>query len=186
MNDARPFGRGLRIVFLTGILCALTALALAAAGAVPMAPIFLPLQTENYYVWQALFSLPLLLGTWLLASVVVHSLGGGRRRGVSLKKTLGVFGFAQALPILLLWVVEGVIAVFYGLGMGQQEMVDILSTPSPVQSVFLAVFGAALAWSFLLACRAAFVSQKVHWAHALFLGFLAEVLFVVPVAFVLR
>ncbi|HEX2695987.1 MAG TPA: hypothetical protein VHP61_09545, partial [Acidobacteriota bacterium] len=74
----------------------------------------------------------------------------------------------------------------YGLGMGQQEMADILSTPSTSQTVFLAVFGVALAWSFLLACLAASVSQKVKWAYALFLGVLAEVLFVGPVVFLLR
>jgi hypothetical protein len=185
-DDAHPFGRGFRIVFLTAVLCALTALALAASGAVPMAPIFIPVRTENYYFWQALFTLPLLLVTWAVTSVVVHVLGGGRKKGGSLKKTLGLFGFAQALPLLLVWVAQTVIAVFYGLGMGQQEMVDILSTPSSVQTAFLAVFGVALAWSFILACLAASVSQKVHWAYALFLGILAEALFVGPVAFLLR
>ena len=81
-----------------------------------------------------------------------------------------MFGFAQAVPLLLVWTVQTVIAVFYGLGMGQQEMVDILSAPSTVQTVFLAIFGAAFAGSFLLACLAASVSQKVKWPFALFLG----------------
>jgi heme/copper-type cytochrome/quinol oxidase subunit 2 len=185
-DDVHPFGRGLRIVLLTGGLGALTSLALAAAGAVPMAPIFIPVRAENYYAWQALFTLPLLLMVWVLTSVVVHILGRGSRRGGSLKKTLGPFGFAQAVPLLLVWTVQTVIAVFYGLGMGQQEMVDILSAPSTPQTVFLAIFGAAFAWSFLLACLAASASQKVKWPAALFLGFLAEVLFVGPVMFLLR
>ncbi len=185
-DDARPFGRGLRIVVLTGILCAITAMALAAAGAVPMAPIFVLFRTENYYFWQALFTLPLLLATWIGSSIVVHVVGRGRKRGGSLKKTLGLFGFAQAVPLLLVWAVQSVIAVFYGLGMGQQEMVDILSAPSTVQTVFLAIFGAALAWSFLLACLAASVSQKIKWAYALILGLLADVIFVGPVVFFLR
>lgn len=186
MDDARPFGRGFRIVFLAGILCALTALALAASGAVPMAPIFVPVRTENYYVWQAVLTVPLLLTLWILTSVVVHTLGRGDKRGGSLKKTLGLFGFAQAIPLLLVWAVQTIIAVFYGLGMEQQEMVDILSAPSTVQTVFLAVFGAALAWSSLLACLAASASQKVKWPAALFLGFLAEILFLGPVLFLHR
>ena len=186
MDDARPFGRGFRTLALTGVLCALTAMALAAAGAVPMAPTFLPLRTENYYFWQALITLPVLFAAWIVTSLVVHGLGGGRKKGGSLKRTLGVFGFAQAAPLLLVWVVQTAIAVFYGLGMGQQEMVDILSAPSTVQTVFLAIFGAALAWSYLLACLAASVSQKVKWPFALFLGFLAEILFVGPVIFLLR
>ena len=186
MDEARPLGRGLRIVAVTGVLASLTALALAAVGAVPMAPIFLPVRTENYYFWQTLFILPLLLTVWIVTSMVVHILGGGRKRGGSLKKTLALFGFAQSVPILLVWTVQTAIAVFYVLGMGQQEMVDILSTPSTPQTVFLAVFGAALAWSFLLACLAASISQKVKWPAALFLGFLAEVLFVGPIIFLLR
>ncbi len=186
MDDARPFGRGFRAVVLTGTLCSLTAAALAVAGAVPMAPIFLPLRTENYYFWQMLFTLPLLLTVWIATSMAVHILGGGRKRGRPLKKTLALFGFAQSAPILLVWIVQTVIAVFYGLGMGQQEMVDILSAPSAARTVFLAVFGVAFAGSFLLACLAAAVSQKVKWAYALFLGVLAEVLFIGPVVTLLR
>ena len=186
MDDARPLGWGFWTVAVTGILCSLTAIALAAAGAVPMAPIFLPLRTENYYFWQALFTLPVLLTSWIMTSTAVHILGRGRKRGGSLKRTLALYGFAQAAPILLVWVVQTVIAAFYGMGMGQQEMVDILSEPSTPQIIFLAVFGVALAWSFLLACLAASVSQKVKWAYALVLGILAEVLFVGPVVFLLR
>lgn len=186
MDDARPFGRGFRTVVATGILCSLTAAALAVTGAVPMAPIFLPLRTENYHFWQMLFTLPMLLTVWVATSIIVHLLGGGGRKGGSLKKTLALFGFAQGTPIFLVWIVQTVIAVFYGLGMGQKEMVDILSAPSTAQTVFLAVLGAALAWSFLLACLAASVSQKVKWAYALFLGVLAEGLFVGSVVFLLR
>jgi hypothetical protein len=186
MDDARPFGRGFGTVTVAGVLCSFTAAALAVTGAVPMAPIFLPLRTENYYFWQMLFTLPMLLTVWIVTSMIVHILGGGRKRGGSLKKTLALFGFAQVVPLLLVWIVQTVIAVFYGLGMGQKEIVDILSAPSTAQTMFLAALGVALAWSFLLAWLAASVSQKVKWAYALFLGILAEALFVGPVVFLLR
>ncbi len=186
MDDARPFGRGFRAVFATAILCSLASLALAVTGAVPMAPIFLPLRPENYYFWQSLFIIPMLFSTWGVTSMAVHSLSGGRKKGGSLKRTLAAFGFAQAAPLLLVWVVQTVIAIFYGLGMGQQEMVDILSAPSTVQNVFLAIFGAALAWSLFLACLAASVSQKVKWPYAVGLGLLAEILFVGPVVLLMR
>jgi hypothetical protein len=186
MDDARPFGRGFRTLAVAGVLCSLTAAALAVMGAVPMAPVFLPLRTENYYFWQMLFTLPLLLTAWIVTSMVVHILGGGRKRGGSLKKTLALFGFVQAAPLLLVWIAQTVIAVFYGLGMGQQEMADILSAPSTAQSAFLAVFGAAFVWLFVLSCLAASVSQKIRWAGALVLGVLAGVLFVGPAVFLLR
>ena len=185
-EDARPFGRGLRTLLLTSVLWAVTSLALAATGAVPMAPVFLPLRTENYYVWQALFALPLFLGVWTATSLVVRLLGRGGKRGGTLKRTLGTFGFAQAAPLLLVWAVQTAVAVFYGLGMAQQEMVDILSTPSTTQTAFIAVFGFAAAWSLVLACLAAGISQKVRWGYALVLGALADALFLGPVILLLR
>jgi hypothetical protein len=185
-EDPRPFGRGLRTLLLTSVLWSLTSLALAATGAVPMAPIFVPLRPENYYVWQAIFVLPLFFVVWTVTSALVRLLGRGGKRGGTMKRTLGTLGFAQAVPLLLVWAGQTAVAVFYGLGMGQQELVDILSTPSTVQTAFIAVFGFAAAWSLVLACLAAGVSQKVRWGYALVLGILADALFLAPLVLLLR
>ena len=186
MADPRPMRRGVQAVLLAGCLCILTTAVLAMTGAVPMAPVFLPVRLENYHSWQMLFILPLLILIWVFASVLVHVLGRGSRKGGSLGRTLAVFGFSLAGPVILLWVPQTVIAVFYGLGMGQQEMVDILSEPGPGQTLFLAVHGLAVLWVYGLCSVAAAVSQKVRWWKGLALGLLAGTIFAAAVGIFLR
>ena len=135
-----------------------------------MAPVFLPVRLENYHFWQMLFILPLLILIWIFVSVLVHILGRGSRKGGSLRRTLAVFGFSLAGPVILLWVPQTAIAVFYGLGMGQQEMVDILSEPGPAQTLFLAAHGLALLWIYGLCSVAASVSQKIQLVEGLGAG----------------
>jgi len=186
MADPQPMRRGVQAVLLTGFLHVLTSAVLAVTGAVPMAPVFLPLGLENYHFWQMLFVLPSLILIWVFISVLVHVLGRGGQKGGSLRKTLGVFGFSLAIPFLFLWVPQLVIAVFYGLGMGQQEMVDILSEPGPAQAVFLAIHGLALLWLYGLCSVAATVSQKISRWKGLPLGIVAGTLVAAAVAFLLR
>ncbi len=186
MADPQPMRRGVQAVLLTGFLHVLTSAVLAVTGAVPMAPVFLPLGLENYHFWQMLFVLPSLIVIWVFVSVLVHVLGRGRRRGGSLRKTLGIFGFSLAIPFLFVWIPQLAIAVFYGLGMGQLEMVDILSEPGPAQAVFLAVHGLALLWLYGLCSVAATVSQKISRWKGLPLGIVAGTLVAAAVAFLLR
>ena len=186
MADSRPMRRGVQAVLLAGSLYVLTTAVLAVAGAVPMAPVFLPVRLENYHFWQMLFILPLLILIWVFASVLVHVLGRGSRKGGSLRRTLAVFGYSLAGPVILLWVPQTAIAVFYGLGMGQQEMVDILSEPGPEQTLFLAAHGLALIWVYGLCSVAAAVSQKVRWWKGLGLGLLSGTLFAAAAGIFLR
>ena len=184
--DPHPLRRGVQAVFVTGFLHALTAAGLGVTGAVPMAPVFLPLVPENYYFWQMIFVLPLLLVVWFFLSAFIQVMGRSRKRGGSFRKTSAALAFALAGPLLLAWVPQTAIAVFYGLGMGQHEMVDILSAPGTVQAVFLGIFGVAVGWSYLLVVIAVTVSQKIRWWKGLILGTLAEALFLLPVVLALR
>jgi hypothetical protein len=186
MADSRPMRRGVQAVLLAGSLYVLTTAVLAVTGAVPMAPVFLPLRLENYHFWQMLFILPLLILIWIFASVLVHVLGKGSRKGGSLRRTLAVFGFSLAGPVILLWVPQMAIAVFYGLGMGQQEMVDILSEPGPGQTLFLAAHSLALLWIYGLCSVAAAVSQRINFWKGLALGILSGTLFAAAAGIFLR
>jgi hypothetical protein len=186
MADPHPFRRGLQAVFVTGFLHALTAAGLGAMGAVPMAPVFLPFVPENYYFWQMIFALPLLLAVWLFLSTFVQAMGRSRKRGGSLQKTSAALAFAFSGPLLLAWIPQTAIAVFYALGMGQHEMVDILTAPGTVQTVFLGIFAAAVCWSYVLVVIAVSVSQRVRWWKGLILGTLTEALFLLPVVLAVR
>jgi hypothetical protein len=182
--DPRRRRLGIQAVLLTAGLYALAAASLAVSGAVPMAPTFLPFRPENYYFWQMLFAPPLIIFVWILGSVLIHV--PGRKQGPSLRTTLALFGFSLAGPMVLTWIPAAVIAAFFGLGMGQPEMVDILSTPSPAQTVFLAVFGLAAVWSFALVVLTAAVSRNVRWWKAILLGLPAEAVLITAVVLFLR
>jgi hypothetical protein len=186
MADPRPARRGFQAVLLAGFLWLLTTAAVAVTGGVPMAPIFLSVRAENYHFWQMLFILPLFVLIWVFASVLVHLLGRGTRKGGSLRRTLAIFGFSLAGPIILLWAPQTTIAVFYGLGMGQQEMVDILSGPGRAQTLYLAAHGLALLWAYGLYSVAASVSQKIKWWKGLLLGVLAGSIFAAAMVGFLR
>ena len=183
-TDPRRARRGVQAVLFTAGLYTVVAAALAVAGAVPMAPIFLPLRPENYYFWEMLFALPVVGSVWLAGSALIHF--PGRRRESSLRTTLAVFGFAMAGPFILAWLPLASAAVFYGLGMGQAEMVEILSIPSIPQTLFLGIYGLAAAWSLALVIRAAAVSRKTGPARALLLALPAEAVLLAAAALFLR
>jgi hypothetical protein len=186
MADPRSMRRGVQAVLLAGTLWILTTAVLAVTGAVPMAPIILHVRVENYHFWQMLFILPLFVLIWVFASVLVHLLGRGTRKGGSFRRTLAIFGFSLAGPAILLWVPQTAIAVFYGLGMGQQEMVDILSEPGRAQTLYLAAHGLALLWTYGLCSVAASVSQKIKWWRGLLFGVLAGSIFAAAMVVFLR
>jgi hypothetical protein len=184
--DPQPMRQGFQAVLLAGCLYGLMSAVLAVTGAVPMAPVFLPVRLENYHFWQMVFVLPLLILIWGFVSVLVHFLGRGSRKGGSLRRTLAVFGFSLAGPVILLWVPQAAIAVFYGLGMGQQEMVDILSEPGLVQAIFFAIHGLALLWLYVLCSVAAAVSQRIRWWKGLAVGILSGTLIAAAAGVFLR
>jgi hypothetical protein len=182
--DSHRLRRGVQAVVLTAVLYALVAAVLAITGAVPMAPIFLPLHHGNYFFWEMLFAPPLIVFLWILGSALIHF--PGRRRGTSFRTTLALYGFALAGPLILAWLPLAAVAVFYGLGMGQPEMVEILSSPSPAQTIFLAAFGLAAAASIRLAVRAAAVARKTGWGWAFLAALPAEAVLLAGAVLFLR
>jgi hypothetical protein len=162
-------------IFLGGVgaLYVVTSIGLAAAGAVPTAPVLSGIDVANYYVWQALLVLPLNFTVWVLASGVILVLGKkGCRRSVLLAETSWAWGG----PLLVAWVPSFVQAAFMVLGMGQEEWVGFLSEPGPWQTVYLAFFAAAA----MLAVRDFIVvARTVHsksWPAAVLTGAAAAAL----------
>jgi len=172
-GDQRQLFRGFRTVLVFGVFSAATAAGLALAGAVPIVPVFIPIPVENYYFWQMIFTLPLLVLAWVITALVVHLLGWGEETGGGFKRTLGITGLALTVPILLVWIPETAAAVLLLIGMTQEELVEILSAPG-FWPVFLAVYPpAAVFWTFILLALAAAVSRRIHWIRAGFVALIA-------------
>jgi len=148
---------------LVSLAYALTSFVLALAGAVPLAPVVGGIDADNYYFYQILFILPLVLAVWALSSGALLALGArGCRRSDVLVKASRAWG----RPLLLAWAPSAVEALFAALGMGQREWVDILSEPGLWQTLYLGAYAAAAAWAawgFVAAARS--VHNK-SWAAA--------------------
>ena len=165
-----PMRRAALFLGLGAFAYAASSLVLALAGDVPVAPVISGLDVDNYYAWQIVFILPLVLAVWVLSSGVLLALGtrGGHRSDV-LDKASRAWGG----PLLLAWVPSAVEAFFAALGMGQAEWVDILSKPGFWQTVYLGIYAAAAAWSVVRFVGAARSIHKRSWPAAVLTGIAA-------------
>ena len=165
-----PMRRAALALGLAALAYALSSLVLALAGAVPLAPVAAGLDVDNYYSYQILFILPLVLAVWVLSSGVLLALG---TRGCHRSDVLVKASQAWGGPLLLAWVPSAFEALFAALGMGQAEWVDILSKPGIWQTLYLAIYAAAAAWAvsrFILAARSI---HKRSWPAAILTGLAA-------------
>ena len=161
------WGRAVLGLGLAGLAYVLSSAVLAAAGAVPTAPVIGGMDVDNYYAYQIVFALPLILGVWALSSGGLAALGtkGRARSGV-------LAGAARAWrsPLLLAWAPSAVWAALAALGMEQAEWVEILSQPGLWQTLYLATYAAAAAWAVAGFVRVARAIHTESWPAALATG----------------
>lgn len=189
LEDRRRFVKGFGAVLLGGLFYALAAAGLGAAGAVPMIPVVAGGTAENYYFWQLLFTVPLVVTCWILSTAVLFVLTGRRgkkRGGAPFKGMLALTGFALTAPFWLTWAFKGVTAVLMFMGMGQEEWVEALSRPGLLQTLFFCVQAVALVWSWILVSLSAALSRKVGGLRAVLAGLAAEAVFILPMIVFIR
>jgi hypothetical protein len=172
-RDERRVRHAAEAVLFVGLLYAAVSIALAAAGAVPLAPAFIDIEADNYYAWQALFSLPFVLLNWVLAAGLLQVLGRGKKRAGPFEASLAASGAAAAASLAIAWVPLAVITVFMALGMRQEEMVGILSPPGFWQTVDIAWYVAAGLSAPVFMTLAAAKSRKLATLRAAAAGLLA-------------
>lgn len=151
-----PARRALLAFGAVGFLYIVTSAVLAVAGAAPTAPVFFGMGVGNYYFWQMVFVLPMILAAWLVSAGVIRLLNGREKDGPSFGGTAALAGIALSSALFLAWVPSAVEAAFMAFGMGQGEWVGLLSSPGPWQTaylVFYAVAAALVLRNFMLAAR---------------------------------
>lgn len=182
----RSLRRGALLVFATGCLYALRALALGWAGAVPLAPSPLRLAPYNFFFWEMIFSLPLIVAAWLIVSLWAKLLGrvlGGKG---SFRETAAALAAAFSAPLLFVWVFEAAVTVLRIAGLGQQEFADIVSTPGFWQTLFLGYLGLGALLLWLLTVRALAKGQKLGRIKALLAGTLTAAIYLLVLAVFVR
>lgn len=151
-----PARRALLAIGAVGFLYIVTSGVLAVAGAAPTAPIFFGMDVGNYYFWQMIFVLPLILAVSLLSAGVLFLPGKRKSGGPDFGGTMALAAVILSALLVVVWVPTAVYAVFMALGMGQGEWVTILSVRGPWQTAFLFWYaGAAIraVHDFVLAAR---------------------------------
>lgn len=165
-----PMRRAALFLGLGALAYAASSLVLALAGNVPTAPVVGGLDVDNYYAWQIVFILPLVLTVWVLSSGVLLALG---TRGCHRSDVLDKASRAWGGPLLLAWVPSAVEALFAALGMGQAEWVEILSRPGFWQTAYLGFYAAAAAWAVVRFVRTGRSVHKKSWPAAVLTGLAA-------------
>ncbi|MCJ7485425.1 MAG: hypothetical protein MUQ25_04570 [Candidatus Aminicenantes bacterium] len=156
-----------------GFLYILTSAVLAVAGAVPTAPVFFGIDVDNYYFWQMIFVLPMILAAWFVSTAVIRILDGREKDRPGFGGMAALAGVALSSALFLAWIPSAVEAAFMAFGMGQGEWVGILSKPGPWQTAYLAVYAAAAALVFRNFILAARILRKRSWLAALLAGIFA-------------
>jgi hypothetical protein len=128
-----------------GVLYGVTSAVLGATGAAPTAPVFFGMDVDNYYFWQMIFVLPMILATWLVSAVVIRVLERREKDGPGFGGTAALAGVALSASLFLAWIPSAVEAAFMAFGMGQGEWVSLLSNPGPWQTAYLVFYAAAAA-----------------------------------------
>jgi hypothetical protein len=175
LKEPRPTLRAAQAVVFVGALYAAVSLALTVAGAVPLTTAFLKIAPENYYFWQTIFAVPYALLAWALVAGLMRLLMKREQGGPAFEKTTALSGIALAGSLFLAWIPLGVAALFMALGMGQEELVDILSRPGLWQVLYFAFYilaGMAAAWLLTLAAGLGHIKRGGR-ARAVIIGILA-------------
>lgn len=169
--EPRGLRSGARAVLVAGGLYALISIGLAAAGALPAAPPLLDLASENYYLLQALFVLPVLLLAWLAAGGTAYLLSRGGQG--SYESLLAAMAPALALPLLVPGFFAAALAVFLALGGRQKDIMDLTAAPGIEQAVAMGYPILAAAWLLLMTMMAVRSARRIGRLRAAAVGLAA-------------
>jgi hypothetical protein len=184
-SGPRPLAAGLKAHLAVGVLYALAAAGLAVSGALVTAPPVLQIIPENYYFWEMIFALPVFVLAWLLAGLLSGLATMGRSRGL-FKGYLSSLGLALAVPALLAWIPQAVLAVLFLLGRKQEDVMDWTAHPGLVQTIVLGCQVLAVVWMFALTSAAARASRKLGPVRSAAVGFGATLVFLAALLVFIR
>lgn len=182
--EPRGLRSGARALLAIGALYAMISLGLAAAGALPAVPPLLALASENYYILQALFILPVLLLSWLAAGGTAYLLS--RRGQGSYESLLAALAPALALPLLLPGFFAAALAVFLALGGRQKDIMDLTAAPGIEQVVAMGYPILAAVWLVLLTIIAVRSARRIGRLRAAAAGLAAGLVMLSVLALFVR
>jgi hypothetical protein len=160
-------------VLLAGALYTLTVIALAVASVPLSTPPWLAIPAQDYYTWEAFFTIPIFLLGWILAAGLAQLLVKPFRGRGTFEATLTVLGFALAVPMSVTWLVEtALVALVLAGAMQAGDWQALTARPGFWQLFALGYQLVALAWYLLLVPMALAVAHTLRWWQATLAGIL--------------
>jgi hypothetical protein len=111
---------------------------LALGGAQPTLTPWITIPLEDYYRWQAVFWVPLMLLSWVLAGGTVHLLAKLFRGSGTFEGTLALFGFAIATPTVVTLIPDALTGLLSTIGLlNQEQWGQAITTPGSLPWLFV-------------------------------------------------
>jgi hypothetical protein len=160
---------GFLAVLCVGLGYGLTEAGIAFSGGTPSPP-WLPIPAADYFKWEALFSAPVTLACWIIASGVIYLLSRWFGGAGSFEDTAALLGFAVALPTLISLIPDAVRATLTSFGaLSRVAWEQAVSEPGTSEWLFL--WSSMVAYLIGLLCLftlAVATAQRLHrWPAAL-------------------
>lgn len=126
------------------LLYAVTALIYTAIGRRPAVPPWAPVPEEQYYLYQAFWTVPWAFATWVMFSGIAHLLASaGKRqpRWFAFEDALAVCGLGWVVPsTILMWIPETLLVPIFGVFWPEWvEILRLMVLPPLWQSLLVAL-----------------------------------------------
>ena len=146
--------------FLFGLLYGLFSLVVYFYGHLPRGVLVNFIPARTYYLWEAIFMIPVTMQIYVLFAALAHLLARLQRGQGSFEGTLSVLGFTYSIPLIVLfWIPDVVLFFLFG---------------SRVQLNFVPFYGpAAGLWTFILSLMGIKIAQHISLPRALFVTIVA-------------
>lgn len=141
-SDPRGALIGFRHVFLLAVLYELAIALWALGDAIPTIPAFLKIPDEQYYYYELIFMIPMILIIWLLAGAIAYVLSKALGGNGSFDTILGGFGIATLISTYFTLVPDFIQGVLWTTG-----LVPFAEYQEATSQGYLLI----LVWSYLLA-----------------------------------
>jgi hypothetical protein len=170
MSESNRVGIALWINLIFALLYGITALIYYAIGRLPAIAPWVPVAPERYYLYQALWTIPWGLTTWIAFSGIAHLLAVAGRAAPSSYRfgdALVVCGLAWVVPsMVLMWIPETLVVPLFG-----------VFWPMWVEQLRLMVI--PVAWQILLVALGLGETHQVGWLRGIGIGLVTLLVFFV-------
>jgi hypothetical protein len=151
-----------------GVMYAITALILKTIGRLPAIPPWIPIAEERYYLYQALWTVPWGLATWIMFSGIAHLLAVAGRAtplGKRFEDALVVCGLGWVVPsAVLMWIPETIVVPIFG-----------VFWPAWIETLRLMVV--PVVWQILLVAVGLRQTYQVGWSRGIGIGLVTVLVF---------